>query len=55
MVLEQLLNTLPENARIFVKEKKPKTSMEAGRLADDHIAVRKDEAAEKGEEEKAPD
>ena len=29
--------------------------MEAGRLADDYIATRKDEAAEKGEEEKAPD
>ena len=29
--------------------------MEAGRLADDYIAARKDEAAEKGEEEKAPD
>ena len=29
--------------------------MEAGSLADDFIAARKDEAAEKGEEEKAPD
>ena len=55
VVLEQLLNTLPEDARIFVKERKPRTSMEAGRLADDYIAARKDEAAEKGEEEKAPD
>ena len=55
VVLEQLLNTLPEDARIVVKERKPKTSMEAGSLADDFIAARKDEAAEKGEEEKAPD
>ena len=50
MVLEQLLNTLPEDAHIF-KERKPKTSMEAGRLADDYIAARNDEVAEKGEEE----
>ena len=55
VVLEQLLNMLPEDARIFVKEREPRTSMEAGRLADDYIVARKDEAAEKGEEEKAPD
>ena len=52
VVLEQ--NTLPEDGCIFVKERKPKTSMEAGRLAGDYIAMRKDEAAEKGEEEKTP-
>ena len=40
VVLEQLLNTLPQDACIFVKERKPKTSMEAGRLADDYIAAR---------------
>ena len=55
VVLEQLLNTLPEDAFISVKEWKPKTSAEAGRLANDYIAARKDDAAEKGEEEKAPD
>ena len=41
VVLEQLLNTLLEDAHIFVKERKPKTSMEAGRLADGYIAARK--------------
>ena len=55
VVLEQLLNMLPEDACIFVKEKKPKTSMEAARLADDYITGRKDEVAEKEEKEKAPD
>ena len=55
VVLEQLLNTLPEDVRIFVKERKPRTSVEAGRLADDYIAARKEDAAEKGEEEKSPD
>ena len=40
VVLEQLLNKLPEDARFFVKERKPKTSMEAGRLADNYIAAR---------------
>jgi len=52
VVLEQ--NTLPEDGHIFVKERKPKTSMQAGRLAGDYNATRKDEAAEKGEE-KTPD
>ena len=55
VVLEHLLNMLPEDTSIFAKERKPKTSIEAGWLADDYIAARKDEAAEKGEEEKAPD
>ena len=55
VVLEQLLITLPEDVRIFVKERKPRTSVEAGRLADDYIAARKEDAAEKGEEEKSPD
>lgn len=45
VILEQLLNTLPDDVRIFVKERKPKTSAEAGRLADDYIAARKENAA----------
>ena len=36
-------NTLPENIRVYVKERKPATSQEAGELADDHIRARKDE------------
>ena len=39
IVLEQLVSTLPENVRIWVKE--PKTSAEAGQLADDYAQARK--------------
>ena len=53
--IDQLLNTLPEDAHIFAKEREPKTSMEAGRLADDYTAARKDKVAEKGEKVKATD
>ena len=35
VVLEQLLNSLPDDVRVFVRERKPKTSAEAGKLADD--------------------
>jgi len=34
---EQLLNTLPQDIQIWVQERKPTTSSEAGRLADDYI------------------
>ena len=40
-MLEQLVSTLPENVRIWVKERKPKTSIEAGQLADDYTQARK--------------
>ena len=43
IVKEQLINTLPENIRVYVKEQKLTTSQEAGELADDHIRARKDE------------
>ena len=36
MVLEQFLNTLNTDTRIWVRERKLETSVEAGRLADDH-------------------
>ena len=44
VVLEQLVNTLPDEVRVWVKERKPKTSMEAGQLADDYIQARKQNA-----------
>ena len=54
---EQLINTLPDDVRVFVKERKPKSSAEAGRLADDYIIARKENAAgiEKEEDKKVPD
>ena len=36
-VLEQLLNMLPEEIHVWVKERKPKTSMAAGELAHDYL------------------
>ena len=35
IVLEQLLYTLGPSVRVWVKERKPKTALEAGQLADD--------------------
>lgn len=40
IVMEQLINTLPEPVRIYVKEHKPKDSTQAGELADDYIQAR---------------
>ncbi len=50
MLMEQLLAMLPENVRLFVKERKPKTSTEASKLADDYIVARKEDAANVKEE-----
>ena len=44
VLMEQLLTMLPENVRLFVKERKPKTSAEASKLADDYIVARKEDA-----------
>ena len=41
MVLEQLLNTLPKEVRVWVSEHKPKTSAKAARLANDYILAHK--------------
>ena len=42
--LEQLINTMPSQVRVWVKERKPKTSKEAGELAgelaDDYVQAR---------------
>ena len=38
---EQLLNTLPEDVRVWVSERKPTTSAEAGQLAEDYLQARK--------------
>ena len=40
-MLQQLVSTLPENVRMWVKERKPKTSTETGQLADDYTQARK--------------
>ena len=41
IVIEQLLETLPSEVRVWVRERKPKTSTEAGQLADDYVQARK--------------
>ena len=41
VVLEQLVNALPEDIRVWVKERKPKTSEETSERADDHVQARK--------------
>ena len=40
VVKEQFLGTLPSEARLWVSERKPKTSSEAGEMADDYMHAR---------------
>ena len=46
VVLEQFINTLSEEVKIFVLERKPESSEEAGKLADDFQQARKFEKEE---------
>ena len=41
VVGEQLLNTMPSELRVWISERKPATSAEAGRLADDYTQARR--------------
>ena len=50
--VEQLLNAMPEDVRVWIRERKPKTCAEAGELADDYVQARgsgKTETTRKGE------
>ena len=39
MVMEQLTKCMPTGLQIWLKERKPKTTEEVGKLADDYIAA----------------
>ena len=41
VVKEQFIEVLPEEVRVWVKERKPRTTQEAGRLAEDYCQARK--------------
>ena len=41
VLLEQLLNVMSPEMRIWVTERKPKTTEEAARLADDYMTARR--------------
>ena len=41
VMLEQVLNTLPQEVRVWVRERKPKTSEEVTQLADDYVQARR--------------
>ena len=45
LILEQFINMLPAEVRIFVRERQPKNSTEAAKIADDYILARKQEGA----------
>jgi hypothetical protein len=40
IVMEQLIDMLPSHVRVWVKERKPKSSKEAGEFADDYFQAR---------------
>lgn len=42
VVMEQFLNMQPEDIKVFILERKPATTEEAGRLADDFLLARKE-------------
>ena len=42
VILEQFLGMMQEDVRVFVKERQPKTSKEAGKIADDYFQARKE-------------
>lgn len=44
LLVEQLLNSMPSDLRVWVGERKPMTGKEAGRLADDYIQARRRDA-----------
>lgn len=46
IIQEQLMNTLAPSIRIWVKERKPKSAIEAGQLADDYLEARKQSTKE---------
>jgi len=41
IIMEQFLSSIPEEVRVFVRERKPKTAAEAGKWANDHEQARK--------------
>ena len=41
IVMEQFISVLPEEVRVWVKERKPRSSEEAGRLAENYRQARK--------------
>eukprot|EP00731_Ephydatia_muelleri_P007554 Em0003g1802a len=48
---EQLLNTLPSNVRVWVREREPTTCLEAGQLADDYAQARRQAGLESKRED----
>ena len=46
IILEQLLRSLPDEARIFVKDREPKLAEEAGKFGDNFVQARKFEDKE---------
>ena len=47
IVFEQFLKTLPDDVRVFVRERSPGTSEEAAKLADSYLQARKEDLANK--------
>ena len=54
IVKEQLLNMLLEDVRVWVTERKPKTSGEAGELAEDYLQARSTTASSKTDKKDKP-
>ncbi|XP_064386057.1 uncharacterized protein LOC135334709 [Halichondria panicea] len=54
VVLEQFLNSLPAEVRVWVQEHKPKTSEAAAQLADNYLQARQDSVVSEGRESSTP-
>ena len=54
MVMEQLLQTLPSEIKVWVTERKPKTSTEAAEMADNYLRARKQQKDGRQQQERKP-
>ena len=54
MVMEQLLHTLPSEIKVWVTERKPKTSTEAAEMSDNYLRARKQQKDGRRQQEGKP-
>ena len=54
LVMEQLINTMPSDLRVWIRERKPKSTLEAGELADQYMQARDSVRSEGGKQDKRP-
>ena len=54
LVMEQLINMMPSDLRVWIRERRPKSTLEAGELADQYMQARGSVRLEGGKQDKWP-